>query len=676
MLRVVIFFSFMGFLALSSMGCWGNREVRQEGASQVLSMEERRWRQRALEALGRGDEREEKRIWSNYLAHHRKGKLLAWAHFRLASIARHHGRWRRAFEHLERARHLASSYPFKLRLLLDLTEVLFQLKRYDAIVRLWQGRWRHFPPKEHPKLLSILLKASEKLGDKIGSLRWRIFQIDYLKLERVRRERKERIVSEIKELSDENLRRLASFFSKRSWRRFPMAEIIAYRVQRAYDAGRFKLAKRLAKRWLSLLSESHPLWGRILALSREFAGMRWEARSGVLGVIYPKTGAARLIGERMRRGITLALREYPSVQVIFRDSASSSWKAVRAVEELVKRHKVIAIFGPPMKKTALAAAKKAQKMGVPFISISTAESLTSIGPMIFRNNFTLSAMARSVARYAFQALRIKRLGLLYPRSRYGLIQAKAFLKEARQVGASVVSAMHYDVMATDFQFAIKMLIGIEYENSEALLLKKRMLKGLKPYQKIRLRKKIAKMLRPLVPFEALFIPDSAKKISQIAPQLAYYNVDLKPVSFVPQSMFYSPLTRFRRIQLLGNNGWYDKELFRAGEKYVRGGIFCVRFFAGSLRPEVRQFVEAYRRLFNEKPLHIDAYSYDAMRMLAFIAQRRGIRTHQQFRRAFLGIRDFIGPTGPISIEKGGEAKAPIRFLLAYRGKFRLHGVLR
>lgn len=236
--------------------------------------------------------------------------------------------------------------------------------------------------------------------------------------------------------------------------------------------------------------------------------------------------------------------------------------------------------------------------------------------------------------------------------------------------------MEFEQDTQDFMFPVKMIIGTTFENAHILRVSKAKLKKMPVFLRKRLRKKMEKMLKPLVAFEGLFIAAPSLVASQIAAHLAYYNVGLKRPALADHSAIFSQLDRFRKVQLLGNNGWYGNDLFKAGERYVRGSVFCVRYFRKSFRSASRQFTQDYFQRFQKKPIHISAYAYDTMRILAHISSSGKIRTRGKFREALLKIRNFDGPTGPMQIKSNGETVAPIKFVMAYRKKFRLHGVLR
>lgn len=396
----------------------------------------------------------------------------------------------------------------------------------------------------------------------------------------------------------------------------------------------------------------------------------------VLGIILPRSGRAAPLGEYLTRSITLALRTYPQLKIVYMDSYTSAEKSAQAVDTLVYRHKAIAILGPPLSRTAKAAAQRAQKLGVPFLSISKSEGLTDIGAYIFRNNFSLSMMGRAIAQYSMQKLHIRKYGILYPQSPYGQIQAKAFFKEIKRLGGTVTKQIAFAPKSKDFQKPLRQLIGDTYENKRTLRLNRTYTRGLKAYQRKRLRKKLRGMLKPLLSFEGLFIPEDARTVSQIMPYFSHFNVQQRTPTMRTSFKSNGSVQGFRRIQLLGNNSWYNRKLFRVSRRHMRGGLFCVRFDPQSKDKATRNFIRQYRSQFRKSPIHIDAYMYDSIRILAQVATERQPQTREGFRDALSQIKAHRGPTGPVHFRKNGDAVSPIRCLTAYPGYFRAHGIFR
>ena len=108
-----------------------------------------------------------------------------------------------------------------------------------------------------------------------------------------------------------------------------------------------------------------------------------------VGVILPLSGIHRPFGERALQGIQCAIKEtrlYPLISLAIRDSKGSPWEAEKAVEELVNKEKVIAILGPLLSIDVERAAKKAQQLKVPLLTLSQKEFPSGKGDLIFQNS--------------------------------------------------------------------------------------------------------------------------------------------------------------------------------------------------------------------------------------------------------------------------------------------------
>ena len=50
--------------------------------------------------------------------------------------------------------------------------------------------------------------------------------------------------------------------------------------------------------------------------------------------------------------------------------------------------------------------------------------------------------------------------------------------------------------------------------------------------------------------------------------------------------------------MLGESGWNHPELVKRAGAFVEGAVFMDGFFAGAADPQVREFVQNYRAMFN------------------------------------------------------------------------------
>ena len=132
-------------------------------------------------------------------------------------------------------------------------------------------------------------------------------------------------------------------------------------------------------------------------------------------------------------------------------------------------------------------------------------------------------------------------------------------------------------------------------------------------------------LKPLIEFEAIFIPDYAKTAAQIAPTLAFYDV--------------------HNVLLLGTQGWHSQDLIQRGESYVQNSVFVDGFFEHSEKPHVQKFVQDFSNAFSEVPQIWQAQAYDAADLLKVVLKEKNIETRLQLKQELMAISEMEGVTG-------------------------------
>ena len=147
------------------------------------------------------------------------------------------------------------------------------------------------------------------------------------------------------------------------------------------------------------------------------------------------------------------------------------------------------------------------------------------------------------------------------------------------------------------------------------------------------------------PFEALFMPDYADRISMIAPQLPFYGLE--------------------GVQLLGTNGWNDPALVKTAGKFVEGAVFVDGFFRHSPYPFVQEFVEDYYASHGEEPTILEAQGYDVAGILLTLLDDQRVSSRAAVRWALAQMPIFPGVTGATRFDAQGEAVKTL-FLLQVR----------
>ncbi|TMB04665.1 MAG: hypothetical protein E6J64_12325 [Deltaproteobacteria bacterium] len=322
---------------------------------------------------------------------------------------------------------------------------------------------------------------------------------------------------------------------------------------------------------------------------------------------------------------------------------------------------------------------RAQQLGVPILSLSRAEGLTQIGEYVFRDMPTNSAQARAIAQYAQKKLGVRSFGILQPDSSYGE-EVTRYFWDALEAGGSAVTAYdHYPQRTTTFKPFVQRLVGRTQEDlegrkefsDEAEKIKQQITN---PYQQRRALTALRNQSAPVVDFDALFIPDSARTVRLIAPAIAAEDVitsgcDQRELEVVRKTTRNEK--NLRPVQLLGTNLWNNADLVdeRIGAaKYVQCSIFADSFFAQSQRRATRKFVEDYDAAYHRAPGFLEAHAYDGAAILRKVVEERRPQSRDEMRNALAGMgRAFDGATGDTVFGRDREAQKPLFWLWINRG---------
>ncbi|MBK7889652.1 MAG: penicillin-binding protein activator [Bdellovibrionales bacterium] len=383
-----------------------------------------------------------------------------------------------------------------------------------------------------------------------------------------------------------------------------------------------------------------------------------DARSRVnpktIGVVLPLSGKQQAMGQRALRGVQLGLGIYGRNPSGFRlaviDSEGNPDAARRGVERLVVEDNVISVIGGLLSKTAGAEAAKAQEFAVPSIMMSQKAGLTDTGEYVFRNALTSQMQASALADVAISKLGAKRFAILFPNDPYGTEFANFFWDAVKMRGGSVTGAQSYDPKETDFRGHVQRLVGTYYVEDRAEEYRIRYRQYLEKNPKRSARQGQASpedILPPIVDFDALFIPDSVKAAGQIAPMLAYNDVD--------------------NVRLLGTNLWNNPALVTRGQKFVENSVFVDGLFIGDRSFQNADFVKQYKELYGEEPGLIEAQAYDSGLLLRQLVGS-GATSRIELQERLAGLKGFSGSLGQLEMSADRELIRPISVLSVKDGK--------
>jgi len=402
-------------------------------------------------------------------------------------------------------------------------------------------------------------------------------------------------------------------------------------------------------------------------------------RPNLVGIVLPLSGDLKGFADQALNGIalTLDLQGRGKVQVEVVDTRGEPDVAAEAVEQLAQKG-AIAVLGPLGIAEGLAAATRAQQLGVPMISLSRADGLTSLGEYIFRDMPTSNAQARAVAEYAQKKLNAKSFGILQPDSAYGDEMARYFWDAVDAGGSEVRAFEHYPLRTTTFKPFVQRMVGRSPEDlDERQQFSEQAEKITKeisdPYRRRKALSQLRNQQAPIVDFDAVFIPDAARTVRLIAPAIAAEDVittgcDTRELEVVKRTTKNEQL---RTVQLLGTSLWDSPDLVdeRSGvARYVQCSIFVDVFFANSERPATRKFVDEFSTTYRRPPGFLEAHAYDAAGLLKRILEERRPQSRDELRAALANAgKPFEGAAGDTVFGKDREAQKAFFWLWINRG---------
>src|SRR5438105_2372449 len=374
-----------------------------------------------------------------------------------------------------------------------------------------------------------------------------------------------------------------------------------------------------------------------------------QVKPNLIGIVLPLTGDLKGFADQALNGIalTLDLQNRGGVQIEVVDTRGEPDAAAEAVEQLAQKG-AVALLGPLGIAEGFAAATRAQQLGIPIVSLSRAEGLTALGDYVFRDMPTSSAQARAVADYAQRKLNAHAFGILQPDSSYGDEMSRYFWDAVDAGGADVRAYEHYPLRTTTFKPFIQHMVGRApddlTERQDFSEESEKITKEITdPYRRRKALAALKNQQTPIVDFDALFIPDSARTVRLVAPAVAAEDVitagcDTKELEIVKKTTKNDQL---RTVQLLGTSLWDSPDLVdeRSGvARYVQCSIFVDVFFANSDRPATRNFVDDFASAYHRAPSFLEAHAFDAASLLKKAIDERRPGSREELRDALANMK--------------------------------------
>jgi ABC-type branched-subunit amino acid transport system substrate-binding protein len=511
--------------------------------------------------------------------------------------------------------------------------IYFELKDYDLAIDNLEDRSKITDPAKLQRISEMLAAAYVARNRNLPAVRelsWLAANAANEKQRPGYRDRVRELVDQ--KLGEDDLRTLAK-------EKAPPADPALLRLagllidQRSFDAA-IDAAKDFLERF-----PGHPEKTRAELLIAD-ATARKSAPRFSLGVLVPQTGPASFFGDRVLRGIRLAVirhnADHPetAAEMLVKDTEGSPDKAAAGFSELAAAG-VAAVIGPLLSREVEALVPALQKTPVPvFTPTASGAGLTELSPWLFRNALTNAAQAAAAAQYGLSR-KFKKFVIFHPDDPYGKDLAKHFIREIGRNG-EIVAAIAYAPETNDFGPYIRRLIEIEFRSLKIPI----------PEDE-KERKKLFQAYSPT--FDALYLPGTAEKVGLLLPQLAFYNITGKA--------------------LIGSNNWHSPDLLERAGSYAEGAVFVDGFAPEDPAPAVASLVEAYRSAYQEEIDILAAQAYDATAMVLSVLKEK--QDAPALREALLAVKDFPGISGLATVAPNGDVQKRLFLITVENEKFKL-----
>lgn len=355
----------------------------------------------------------------------------------------------------------------------------------------------------------------------------------------------------------------------------------------------------------------------------------------LVAAVLSLTGRRARVGAPAIRALSLAAGTFPdarptdlrSFQLSVHDTASSP-SGARAGFEASAHAGAIAVIGLIDKSSLAAVESLARDAGVPTLSLNLRSGRRASTPTRFLFHIQRSAedRAESLARHAIDN-DVQKVAILRPKNGYGRAVAKAFRAQFERRGGTITRDIEYDTKATSYGAVIRKLGG---------------------------------------DFQAVFIPDRASRLELITPALAAADLRVRPLQRLRRAGKSRRRDPGRAIGLLSTAELVGTKYLRSSGRYSVGAVFAPGFFPDRDDPLIRQFVDRYEIAFGRPPTPLDAYAYDAAKLVRTVIDE-GASTRAQVAEALARVQ-LPSLTGTIAFDANHKRSDDgIRFVVARKG---------
>jgi branched-chain amino acid transport system substrate-binding protein len=328
-----------------------------------------------------------------------------------------------------------------------------------------------------------------------------------------------------------------------------------------------------------------------------------------IGALFPISGPGSYFGAQDKQGVELALEQLNKTgvdgykfSVQYEDSSCGPLPATQAAKRLLEQFKPDVVIGEECSDATLAVMPIIEAAKIPLLNAgSSAIKVTEPGnPWTFRIMPNEVMQGVNIAENAYKRLNARSAVLLFENTNAGIGNAKVFNETFTKLGGSILAEIGFGRDVNDFTAIATRVAGLG-------------------------------------------------KID-VVPTYTLEGQGLK----ITQALAQAGVTKGgggQAIQL--GTIWlpfgFEKKAGNAALGYIR----IVQFDPTDPRPQVSDFVSAFKAKYDAEPTHLNAHAYDQIMLIADVVKRGG-KDAQSIRDTLAATKAFSGVTGSVEFDKTNQ----------------------
>ena len=300
------------------------------------------------------------------------------------------------------------------------------------------------------------------------------------------------------------------------------------------------------------------------------AGAGGAGEPGLVGAVVPLAGKRRPVAEAAVAGLGVAagVADGAGVVAVEVRAAEDAGASTAAVEDL-HRANVIAVVGPLDPASVDAAARRAEELGMPLLSLAARPEPRATGRYVFHVRHSAEARARALAAAAI-ARGVTTFAVLAPEDDYGRSVTAAFADAVAKGGGSIATRVTYPADTKAFGAFAKRLGGA---------------------------------------WQGVFVPEQADRLALITPAIS-------AAGHIPKPIGTKKAPGGRPVLLLSTaEGVTGAYLAEAG-RHSHGALLAPGYYPDHSDPVQKPFLDRFLGAYGRAPGVTEAYAYDAAQLVA------------------------------------------------------------